>query len=72
MFYVNKIEFEWKSNYSIRELLKDTKEDKRVFKVPGHGNIVIVNGEVLGVYDKHEYIINDEDSIMIFQAVGGG
>ena len=72
MISVNQVTLEWRANYSIDELLRDTKDNRQIFKVPGHGNIIIINGEVLGVVEKKEYLIQDNDSITIIQAVGGG
>jgi thiamine biosynthesis protein ThiS len=72
MISVNQVMLEWKTDYSIDDLLRDTKGNRQIFKVPGHGNIIIVNGEVLGSVQKKEYLIQNNDSITIIQAVGGG
>lgn len=72
MILVNGIEIEWRENFTIEELISEIKDNKQIFTIRGHGYIVIVNSQVLGVIEKYQHIIQDNDKIDIIQPHGGG
>lgn len=72
MFRVNGIKMRWRENFSVRELLEEIKENKKILPVSGHGQVIIVNGEILSSIKKNDYIISDNDEIKVLPLMGGG
>lgn len=72
MIRVNNYEMKWRENLSIGELLEEIKENKEILKIIGHGQIIIVNDEILSSINKNDYIINENDEIKIIPLMGGG
>lgn len=72
MFKLNGFDVELKENLSIGELLEEVKENKDLLPIYGHGQIIIVNGDILSSINKNNYIINEGDDIRIMPLMGGG